>query len=379
MALRTHPNPDLTVGPDHRPHWNSPANRRQGFHHLPNIARYAQSYRAGRILVLRLAADLVIPARDDVRRLTSLPWFSAMAVTEGNRLLYEIYAPDFGPDQPHSIMSISKMAMNLMIGRLVEDGKLRLDETMGDILPWIGEGYRGATLHDVLNMNVHNAYDEDYHNPDSSAFLHEAAMGMRLAPGPEPTNRDFLAGIGLAPQAADTRNPTGAYLYKSANTDALTAVVEARGGRSLGHWLADLADAAGVEGALHIGTDRTGFPVFSGGICLTARDLCRYGALFARMGQGVDGRPFGSGAFIEATRHGGIPMLAPRAHLRYSNQTNTNGVWLGHGGYGGQYMVANPETGRVACFLSVLQDEDGYDASYYPPIIAMLADLCAAS
>ena len=70
-------------------------------------------------------------------------------------------------------------------------------------------------------------------------------------------------------------------------------------------------------------------------------------------------------------------MLAPRAHLRYSNQTNTDGTWLGHGGYGGQYMVANPDTGRVACFLSVLQNEAGYDADYYPPIIAMLADICA--
>jgi CubicO group peptidase (beta-lactamase class C family) len=376
MPLRTRPNLDLTVGPDRRPRWNSPAHRRYGFHHLPEIARYAQSYRAGQILDLRLAADLSIPARDDVRRLTALPWFSAMAVTEGNRLLYEAYAPDFGPDRPHSIMSISKMAMNLIIGRLVEEGKLWLDESLGGILPWIGAGYHGATLKDVLNMNVQNAYDEDYGNPDTSTFLHEAAMGMRLPSGSEPTNRDFLAGIGLAPGAQDTENRTGAYLYKSANTDALAFVAEARGGRRMGLWLADLADAAGVEGAVHIGTDRTGFPIFSGGICLTARDLCRYGALFARLGQGVDDRPFGSATFIRETREGGIPMLAPRAHLRYSNQTNTNGVWLGHGGYGGQYLVANPETGRVACFLSVLEDEAGYDADYYPPIIAMLADLC---
>ena len=72
-------------------------------------------------------------------------------------------------------------------------------------------------------------------------------------------------------------------------------------------------------------------------------------------------------------------MPAPRAHLRYSNQTNTNGTWVGHGGYGGQYMVANPETGRVACFLSVLQNAPGYDPAYYPPIIAMLEAICAAT
>jgi CubicO group peptidase (beta-lactamase class C family) len=377
MPITTHPNPDLATGADRRPRWNSAPHRRDGFHNLHLRTRYAQSFRAGRVLDLRLAADLAIPLRDDVRRLTGLPWFSAMAVTEGNRLLYEAYAPDFGPDRPHSIMSVSKMSLNLIIGRLWEEGRLRLDQQIGEILPWIGPGYAGATLADVLNMNLHNAYDEDYHNPDCMAFLHEAAMGMRLPEGDEPTNRAFLAGIGLAPGASDTTNPTGLCLYKSANTDVLGFVAEAASGRALPHWMAGLADAAGVEGALHVASDRTGNPALNGGICLTARDLCRYGAVFARLGAGVDGRPFGSAGFIDETRRGGVPMPAPRAHLRYCNQTNTNGTWLGHGGYGGQYLVANPDTGRVACFLSVLQDEDGYDTAYYPPIIAMLAGICA--
>lgn len=375
--LSTHPNPDLSVGSDRHPHWNSAPNRRQGFHTLHRVARYAQTFRAARVLDLRLSADLSIPAREDVRRLTTLPWFSALAVIEGNRLLYEAYAADFAPDQPHSIMSISKLAAHLILGRLWEDGKIGMEETLGEILPFFGPGYHGATVQDVANMNVHNAYDEDYTNPDTTAFLHEEAMGMRLPDGPEPALRDLLAGIGLAAGIADTRNQTGTCLYKSANTDVLMLAAEARGGQPLRLWLADLADAAGIEGALHIGTDRHGMPVFSGGICLTARDLCRYGAIVARKGQGVDGQPFGSAAFLDKTRQGGVPMPAPRAHLRYSNQTNTNGTWVGHGGYGGQYLVANPETGRVACFLSVLQNDAGYDSDYYPPIIEMLAGICA--
>jgi len=377
MPPTLHPNPDLAVGPDGWTRWNSAPHRRQGFHNLHRIARYGQSFRAAHVLDLAFEADLAIASRGDVRRLTALPWFSAMAVIEGNRLIHEAYAPDFGPDRPHSIMSISKMAVNLMIGRLWEEGRLRLDETVGEILPWIGPGYHGATLQDVLNMNVQNAYDEDYSNPETTAFLHEAATGGRLPDGPEQDNKTFLASICLAPGAQDTANPTGLCLYKSANTDVLAAVVEARGGRALNLWLADLADAAGVEGALHMTTDRTGFPSFSGGICLGARDLCRYGALFARRGLGVDGRPFGAAAFLERTLTDGIPMPAPRGHLRYSNQTNTDGTWVGHGGYGGQYLVANPKTGRVACFLSVLQNREGYDSDHYPPIIAMLAGICA--
>jgi CubicO group peptidase (beta-lactamase class C family) len=377
MPLSTQPNPDLAVGADRRPCWNSAPNRRHGFHNLHLLMRYTQGYRAGRVLDLRLSADLALAAREDVRRHTSTPWFSAMAVTEGNRLLFEAYAPDFGPARPHSIMSISKMSTNLLVGRLVQDGRLSVAERVGDILPWIGAGYADASVQDVLNMNVHNAYDEDYHNPDSMVFRHEAATGSRLPDGPEPTSRDFIASIGLAAGEHDAVNRTGHCLYKSANTDVLAMIAEVRGG-PLGLRLADLADAAGFEGVLHVATDRLGYPLLNGGISLTARDLCRYGALFARMGEGIDGRPFGSADFLRATRAGGVPMPPPRGHLRYSNQTNTNGTWMGHGGYGGQYLVANPDTGRVACYLSVLQDEDGYDSDYYPPIIAMLTSICAA-
>ena len=379
MSLRTHPNPDLSVGPDHHPRWNSAPHRRQGFHNLHRIARYTQTFRAARVLDLRPAADPNIPAREDVQRLTASPWFSAMAVIEGDRLLHEAYAPDFRPDQPHALMSISKMSANLIVGRLWEDGKIDLDAPLRDSLPWIGPGYRGARVQDVLDMNVHNAFNEDYTDPQTTVFQHEVAMGMRLPQGAEPSLVDLLAGIGLATGAQDTVNRSGASLYKSANTDVLMLAAEARGGRPLRDWLADLADAAGIEGVLHMGTDRPGRPIFSAGICLTARDLCRYGAMFARKGKGADGTAFGSAAFLDRTLAGGVPMPAPRAHLRYSNQTNTNGTWIGHGGYGGQYLVANPQTGRVACFLSVLQDAYGFDPDWYPPIITMLAEICAGT
>ena len=378
FPLTTTPNPDLVVGPDARPRWNSAPHRRHGFHNLHRLSRYVQSFRAGQVWPLRRATDESIALRDDVARACATPWFSAMVVATGNRILYERYAADFGPDQPHSIMSISKTVMNLVIGQLRASGQLRLDQTAGEILPWLGPGYAGASLQDILDMNVLNDYDEDYHNPKAAVFLHEAATGMRLAQGDEMDCKGFLATIGRAPGAADTRNPTGLCMYRSANTDVLAAAAEAVSGRRMADYLTDLADAAGVEGAVHAAGDRSGFPLMNGGLCLTARDLARHALLIARQGQGADGRPFGSAAFLSETLTRGIPMPAPRGHLRYSNQMNTNGRWLGHGGYGGQYMLADLTTGRVAVFLSVLDTEDGYVSSYYPPIIQMLAEICAA-
>ncbi|MDX1047951.1 serine hydrolase [Sinorhizobium medicae] len=61
--------------------------------------------------------------------------------------------------------------------------------------------------------------------------------------------------------------------------------------------------------------------------------------------------------------------------LRYSNQTYTDGRWLGHGGYGGQYMIADLTSGVVGVFLSVLEDKNAYDVDYYIPIIKMLSEI----
>ena len=374
------PNPDLTVGADHKPRWNSADGRRHGFHNLHRIARYVQSFRAADVLSLHRDTDVALAARPDVAQLTGLPFFSAMVVLRGDRVLFERYAPDFGPDQPHSIMSLSKTTMMLIIGRLVAEGRIDLAAPVDRYLPWVGPGYATASVQDVLNMNVDNDYVEDYADPLCTAFLHEAATGLRL-PGPgqaEMTSKQFLATVGLAPGRSDTVNAAGLCMYRSANTDILAAIAEAVGG-PLAARLADIADAAGLEGSLHVATDRSGFPCLNGGLCLTARDLARYGLLLARGGIGVAGQKVGSPAFLQATLTGGVAMPAPRGHLRYSNQTNTDGRWIGHGGYGGQYLVADPVTGTAAVFLSVLDNADGYLSSYYPPIISLLAEAATAA
>ena len=374
------PNPDLTVGADHKPRWNSADGRRHGFHNLHRIARYVQSFRAADVLSLHRDTDVALAARPDVAQLTGLPFFSAMVVLRGDRVLFERYAPDFGPDQPHSIMSLSKTTMMLIIGRLVAEGRIDLAAPVDRYLPWVGPGYATASVQDVLNMNVDNDYVEDYADPLCTAFLHEAATGLRL-PGPgeaERTSKQFLATVGLAPGRFDTVNATGLCMYRSANTDILAAIAEAVGG-PLAARLADIADAAGLEGSLHVATDRSGFPCLNGGLCLTARDLARYGLLLARGGIGLAGQEVGSPAFLQATLAGGVAMPAPRGHLRYSNQTNSDGRWIGHGGYGGQYLVADPVTGTAAVFLSVLDNADGYLSSYYPPIISLLAEAATAA
>lgn len=366
----TYPNPDLVVGDDNKPRWNEPAHRRHGFFNLHRLWRYGSSFRAARVIPLEPRADPRIAAMPELRRLIELPSFSAMVVLRGPHLLFERYASDFGPDQPHSIQSVSKTMMNLVIGRLHEDGAIDLGERVSTYLPEIGSGYAAASIQQVLDMDVANEYSEDYDDPYTMAYFHEEAEGFRLPidPGREQTMRAFIGGI----SGSDTVNHTGYALYKSANTDVLAWVAERAMDRPLRAILADIADAAGFEGALHMATDRLGVPVTNSGVCLTARDLARYGAIFARRGMGVDGRRVGSAAFIERSLTGGLPLPEGRKGLRYCNHMNTNGRWIGHGGYGGQFMLVDLTSGVVGLFLSVLDNRSGYDAAYYLPIINTL-------
>ncbi len=366
-------NPALETVRDHKALWNSPEFRRWGFHNLHLNVRYGMSLRADSVLTLEKRIDRRIGDMDEVRRLTGSGIFSAMVVVRGQHVLHEAYAADFGPDCPHSVMSISKTHLNLIIGGLVAEGVVDLSSRVDSYVPDIGSGYAGATIQQVLNMDVVNDYSEDYSDAFASSYLHEVSMGWRLPAGDgvDETQSRFVKKI----SSNDTTNHSGEALYKSANTEVLGMVVEAASGRSLRSFLVRIVEAAGLENGLHVSTDRDGTPCMNGGCCFTARDLARYGSLFVRRGAGIDGRQVGSADFIETTLGQGVLMPAPRAALRYSNQTNTNGRWLGHGGYGGQFMLADLQSGVVGVFFSVLENRDAYDSDYFAEIIDMLQSI----
>lgn len=367
------PNPALETVDDHKAFWNSPDYRRWGFHNLHRNARYAMSLRADCVLDLEKRLDRRIGDMDEVRRLTGSNIFSAMVVLRGQHVLHEAYAADFGPDCPHSVMSISKTHLNLIIGSLMADGLVDLSSTVDTYIADIGSGYARATIQQVLNMDVVNDYSEDYSDPLASSYTHEVSMGWRLPIDGEvdETQAEFLKKI----SSSDTTNHSGESIYKSANTEVLGMVAEAASGRSLRSLLIEIVEAAGLEHALHISTDRNGTPCMNGGCSFTARDLARYGSLFVRRGAGVNERQVGNADFIETTLRQGMPMPKPRDALKYSNQTNTNGRWLGHGGYGGQYMLADLESGVVGVFFSVLENRDAHDADYSSEIINMLQSI----
>jgi len=53
----------------------------------------------------------------------------------------------------------------------------------------------------------------------------------------------------------------------------------------------------------------------------------------------------------------------------------TNGRWVGHAGYGGQFLMVDPRKGRVAAFLSVIENRSGYDPALMRDIISEMESI----
>jgi len=370
----TEANQDLSLVNDYLEHWNTPPYRRYGFHHLHQIVRYACSFRSSRVLKLTSTPESAIAELASVRDLTSHPAFSALIVVRDNELLHERYASDFAADQPHSIMSITKTFTHLMIGACIDQGLIDVEKTVADYLPEIGSGYAGARIQDVLDMNIVNEYSEDYADSSTMALAHNAAMGWRLpSPGEaDICNRDFLCTI----EGGDLANSSGLVNYKSANTDVLAWIVERVSKKSLQAMLLEIVEAAGLEHTFYMSTDRAGVPNTNGGACMTARDLARYGLIFARKGRGIANETVGSYQLMEATRQCAGPHFAkPDNYIHYGNQLKTNGQWIGHGGWGGQLLMVNADNATVVVFFSVLENESASDDSYSKAIIEMAQEL----
>ena len=140
------PNPDLTVGKNNKQRWNQAGHRRHGFHNAHRLFRRAFMVRSRNVLVLESQLDTSIQSHPDLKNLMSNPAFSAICCIRDVKILVEAAADDFSTSQPHSIQSISKLHIHLIIGQLISQGVLSLDAKVKEYLPDIGSGYAEAPL-----------------------------------------------------------------------------------------------------------------------------------------------------------------------------------------------------------------------------------------
>lgn len=347
--------------------WENGENRRYGLHHFDQIARFTMGVRPSMVRKLKKTQDLDIGELPEVKYLTNTTSFSGLVIIKGDTIVYEKYAPDFGPAQLHSCQSTTKTINNLLVGKLVSDGNLDLGKMVKDFYPDMGSGYAGATVQRVLDMNVVNDYTEGYGDPDSPIRKHESVSGWR------PDRKDLKDDLHayLKTIESDDITPKDKYQYKSTNTDVVGMIVEAAAERPLHQLVREVMIAAGFENKSYITTDSQGVPGVMGGFILTTRDFARYGMLLRDGGKGVNGEMVGGGKAFQQQTFSNKGASMGFEKFRYSNSTYTDGRFIAHAGWGGQYLYTDPEQDLVVAFHSALENDSGLVAEYAQRLFEM--------
>lgn len=201
----------------------------------------------------------------------------SLLVLHRGRIVLERYAPGFDRHTRTRTWSTAKSIAATLIGMLVDDDKLALDEPLD--LPWRpqmpagdSDSRRAITLRHLLNMSS-GLYPVD-------SFGREYATGSGLA---------YWAGASSVAGALDrglVREPGSFWDYE--NYDTLLAVLamkQALGPPAYRRFPREaLLDRLGMRNTL-LSTDRFGDFILSSQVYTNARDLARFGQLYLQNGR----------------------------------------------------------------------------------------------
>ena len=285
-------------------------------------------------------------------------------VVQGNDIVFEKYLRMEQNDR-HSIQSVTKTTVPALIHEYFENGMLDPNKKVSEYIPEIGSGYADATVQQVLDMDVTNSYDENYFDPNAEVWQSEIVMGWK--PDPENKYPSLKKWISETVTSDDVKG-TGMMQYKSMNTDVGSWLIEEVSGEDFGELFEEkIYQHIGAEQDAIFTAESEGFVSAGGGLIITLRDLARYGQLWANEGSNQEGTQVIPKDWIEELRtdtKGTEYYVYPG--YRYHNQLWSDGNVLGHQGWGGQNMFADPETKVVVVIFSSHTDSSGVNP--YGPV-----------
>ncbi len=199
----------------------------------------------------------------------------ALLVTHKGQLVHEWYADDRIELNPHIIFSISKSVTATLAGVLVERGMIDPQQLITELMPELSAtGYAGASLQQLLDMQVSIDFDEDYLASSGAFVEYRSATGWHPCGVDQIDSNlhDFLSTIKPGKQQHGFR-----FEYKSPNSDLLGWLLERASGQGLAELMSEhLWQPMGAEKDAYITVDRKGAPRSAGGLCVIPRDLMRF-------------------------------------------------------------------------------------------------------
>jgi CubicO group peptidase (beta-lactamase class C family) len=197
----------------------------------------------------------------------------AVVVVQNGRVVAERYAPGYSADSPLPGWSMTKSVVNALVGVLVREGRLALDEPLR-VPEWatVGDPRGAITLRQALHMSSGLQFSESYGNPLGDVLW-------------------MLFGTGDAARFAASKSlaapPGTRWSYASGTTNIIArALRHAVGGGDEDYWLFPrraLFEPLGMASAV-LEPDAAGDFVGSSFMLATAQDWARFGTLYLQDG-----------------------------------------------------------------------------------------------
>lgn len=296
-------------------------------------------------------------------------WIEARSVTglvmlKGGALVHESYYLGTGPEDLRISWSMAKSALSLLMGTVLAEGKLSLDDPVVQYAPLLkGSAYDGATVRQVLNMASGVKFNEDYF--DFYSDINQ--MGRVLALG---GSMDAFA-AGLQEREAE---PGTAWHYVSIDTHVIGMVIRGATGQEIAPLMEKrIIGPLGLEAAPYYVTDGLGEPFVLGGLNLRTRDYARIGQLVLQGGQWM-GQQIVPADWVAQSTVPSAPGGAGYGYQWWIPDNPSPGEVMAQGVYG-QYTYINPDLGVVIAVNSA--DRGFEDPGVYDGTIAMLRQMAA--
>ncbi len=346
--------------------WQEWPHNRWAYHHIDEVLETRSVGRGdGPVLGLTYGEILDVPGLDGRLEASHT---DALMVLHGREIRLERYLNGMAPESRHLLQSVSKSMTSAVFGRYVAAGAIDVTAPVSQYVAALrGSAYADATVRQALDMTCAVAYDEAYADPRSELQTHDRSSGWRAPhPGDPSGTREFLTTL-----RKDGEHGR-AFQYCSANTDVLAWILEEVTARPLYELLStDLWAPMGAEFDALATVDSEDFVLASGGVCVSLRDLARFGRLMLDRGT-ADGREVVPHAWIDDIRRGGstgtdLAAMPPwHGGGSYRDQFwltgDEHGCFFGAGIYG-QCVWVNPQTDTVVAKLSTFEEADDDEAS----------------
>jgi len=250
-----------------------------------------------------------------------------LLIIQNDTIVFENYWNDLQKDESHISWSMAKSFTSTLIGIYYEKGFFKLTDPITKYLPqYVGTGYDGVTIKNLLQMSSGVKFNEDYgdFNSDINRFGRAFALGSSL--------EDFSKSL-------TTEKAQGTYNhYVSIDTQVLGILLSKVTGKSITQLTQEhIWEPLGMEYDGQWLTDNTGMEVVLGGLNATLRDYSKLGLLYKNKGQ-VNGKRIVSPEWIK-------DATTPDAdHLLPGNNPNSSN----HHGYGYQWWLPRNNKNIIA-------------------------------